>query len=92
MISGNNILIIDDISSRGGTFYHSAKKLKELGANKIYLYVSHCEETILDGEVFTSGLIEKVFTTDSIFTDKAYNRAKELGIADKIEVLKYEKD
>ena len=86
-IKEKNVLIIDDISSRGGTFYHSAKKLKELGAKNIYLYVSHCEETILEGEIFTSGLIDKVFTTNSIFTDKAYNHAKELGFDTKIEVL-----
>ena len=67
-IKGNNILIIDDICSRGGTFYHSAKKLKELGAKNIYLYITHCENTILEGELLTSGLIEKVYTTNSIFT------------------------
>jgi ribose-phosphate pyrophosphokinase len=62
------ILIVDDICSRGGTFYHSAKKLKELGAKAVYLYVTHCENTILEGELLTSGLIEKVYTTNSIFT------------------------
>ena len=67
-IKDRNILIIDDICSRGGTFYHSAKKLKELGAKEIYLYVTHCENTILEGELLTSGLIEKVYTTNSIFT------------------------
>lgn len=68
-IAGKDILIVDDICSFGGTFFHSAKKLKELGANKIYLYVSHCENSILKGELLTSGLIERVFTTDSIFTE-----------------------
>ena len=67
-IRGKDILIVDDICSRGGTFLNSAKKLKELGAKDIYLYVSHCENTILEGELLTSGLIEKVFTTNSIFT------------------------
>lgn len=67
-IKDNRILIIDDICSRGGTFYHSAKKLKELGAKEIYLYITHCENTILEGELLTSGLIEKVYTTNSIFT------------------------
>lgn len=67
-IAGKDILIVDDICSKGGTFLRSAKKLKELGARKIYLYVTHCENTILEGELLTSGLIEKVFTTDSIFT------------------------
>lgn len=79
-INGSNVLIVDDICSRGGTFYHSAKKLKELGADKIYLYVSHCENTILKGDLLDSGLIERVYTTDSIFT----------GQDDRIEVLKYE--
>ena len=67
-INGSRILIVDDICSRGGTFYHSAKKLKELGAKEIYLYITHCENTILEGELLTSGLIEKVYTTNSIFT------------------------
>lgn len=68
LVRGHNILIVDDICSRGGTFYHSAKKLKELGANKIFLYVTHCENTILDGEVLTCGLIDRVYTTNSLFT------------------------
>lgn len=67
-LTGKDILIVDDICSKGGTFLHSAKKLKELGVNRIYLYISHCENTILEGEMLTSGLIEKVYTTDSIFT------------------------
>ena len=67
-IKDSRVLIVDDICSRGGTFYHSAKKLKELGAKNIYLYVTHCENTILEGELLTSGLIEKVYTTNSLFT------------------------
>jgi ribose-phosphate pyrophosphokinase len=63
-----NVLIIDDISSYGGTFLHSATKLKELGADKIYLYVTHCENSILKGELINSGLIEKIYTTRSIYT------------------------
>ena len=68
LIKDATILIVDDISSRGGTFYYSAKKLKELGAGKLFLYISHCENTILQGEVLTSGLIEQVYTTRSIYT------------------------
>lgn len=68
LIQGSTVLIVDDICSRGGTFYHSAKALKALGAGEIYLYISHCENSILEGELLTSGLIEKVFTTNSIFT------------------------
>ena len=65
-----NVLIVDDICSKGGTFYHSAKKLKELGAKNIYLYITHCENTILEGDLINSGLINQIYTTDSIFTKK----------------------
>ena len=63
-----NALIIDDISSYGGTFLHAARKLKELGAEKLYLYVTHCENTILEGELIHSGLLERIYTTRSIYT------------------------
>lgn len=67
-VSGKDVLIIDDICSRGGTFYYSAKALKEAGAKDIYLYVTHCENTVLDGDLLKGDLIKKMFTTDSIFT------------------------
>lgn len=67
-IKGKNILIVDDICSKGGTFYYSAKKLKELGAKNIYLYISHCENSILEGELIKSDLLKRIFTTDSILT------------------------
>ena len=80
LIEGNDILIVDDISSRGGTFYFSAKELKALGAENIYLYISHCENTILEGPIMDSGLITRIFTTNSIYT----------GQNDLIEVIDYE--
>ena len=67
LISNSNILIVDDICSKGGTFYHSANKLKELGAKNIYLFVTHCENTILEGNLLNGDLIKKVYTTDSLF-------------------------
>ena len=69
-VKGKNVLIIDDICSRGGTFYHSAKALKEAGAKKIFLYITHCEDTIFKGNLQESGLIEHVYTTNSIFKPK----------------------
>lgn len=88
-IKGHDILIIDDICSKGGTFYHSAKKLKELDAKDIYLFITHCEPTILEGEIFKSGLIKKVFTTNTIFNPAAQKKAQEMGVFDKMEVYKY---
>lgn len=69
-LEGKTILIVDDICSRGTTFYHSALALKELGVKDIYLYITHCEKTILDGKLFTAeniDLIKHIFTTNSIF-------------------------
>lgn len=66
-VKGKRVLIVDDISSRGTTFVKSAEKLKELGAKNVYLYVTHCEKTILEGDVLKGDLIDTVFTTNSIF-------------------------
>lgn len=66
-IKGNNVLIVDDICSFGGTFYFSAQKLTELGAKKIYLFISHCEKSILNGKLINCELINKIYTTDSIY-------------------------
>ena len=65
-IKDKNILIIDDICSKGGTFKYSAIELKKLGAKDIYLYVSHCEN-VIDIAALKEAGITKVFTTNSIY-------------------------
>ncbi len=72
-VVGRNVLIVDDICSRGGTFTFTAKALKEAGAGEIYLYVTHCENTIFNGEILKDGLISHVFTTDSIYRGNHVN-------------------
>lgn len=69
-------IIVDDLSSRGGTFQLTAQKLKEqLNVEKIYLVVTHCENTIFDGDVLTGDLINEVHTTDSILSsDKVHEK------------------
>lgn len=67
---GFNAYIVDDLCSFGGTFILAAEKLKELGANKIFLIVGHCENSILKGKIPESDLITTVYTTNSIFTGK----------------------
>lgn len=66
---GDRVLMVDDICSYGGTMYFSAKKLKELGAGDIDMYVSHCENSIIDekkGKIFSEeNLINLVYTTNS---------------------------
>ena len=65
-IIGKRVLIIDDICSYGNTFVKAAESLKKIGAKEIYLYVSHCEDAISKGNVFTSGYFEGIFTTNSL--------------------------
>ena len=67
-LRGKDVLIVDDICSYGGTFAHAAKALREAGVNKIYLYVTHCEENILKGAIFNDPecKIEGIYTTTSM--------------------------
>jgi len=71
-LMGKTVLIVDDICSYGGTFALCAEKLRELGASHVYLYVTHCEDSILDpargllGSPKFEGLVDRVYTTPSI--------------------------
>ena len=82
-VKGKTFLMIDDIVSYGGTLAYSADKLKELGAEKVYAYASHTENSVLDSEKGTllkrieNGTVDKLFTTNSLYR----------GNHDKIEVI-----
>ena len=66
VVKDRDVLIIDDICSRGGTFYHSAKALHKAGAAEVNLYITHCEFTIHEGDLREKDLINQIYTTDSI--------------------------
>ncbi len=65
-ITNSHVLIIDDICSYGNTFIKAAEAVNEAGAEGVSLYVTHCEECINKGNVFTSNLFDNVFTTNSL--------------------------
>ncbi len=67
-VKDKTVVIVDDLSSFGGTFILTAKKLKEQGAKKVILVVTHAEENMLKGEIFKTDLIDEVYCTDSIIT------------------------
>jgi len=79
---GDTIIIVDDLCSGGRTFLESAKKLKSMGANKVLLFITHCENTIYSGDLLKTDFVDHIYTTDSIF--KSYNEQK----TDKITVFK----
>lgn len=68
VINPNKVLIIDDLSSYGGTFVNASKKLRELGFSEVNLYVTHAENSIFKGELFNH--IDKLITTDSILSEQ----------------------
>ena len=73
LATGNKVIIVDDMTSYGGTFVHSAKALAEKGFDEIYLLVAHAENSVLHGNPKTGinlfDHIDKLFTTDSILTE-----------------------
>ena len=71
-LHGKTVLMVDDIISYGGTMAYSAEKLRDLGATYVYAYATHTENSIADEDKGTflnawrKGIIDKLFTTDSI--------------------------
>ncbi|WP_353107232.1 hypothetical protein [Acetoanaerobium noterae] len=71
-LKDKSVLIIDDLCSFGNTFKHASSALKSEGVDKIYLFVTHTENTIFQGELLDSSDIEKVFTTNSILRSQSH--------------------
>lgn len=69
-INGKDIIIVDDMISSGESMLEVAKKLKGLGANRIFvcttfgLFASGLD--VFD-EAYKEGVFEKVFTTNGVY-------------------------
>lgn len=60
-------LIVDDICSKGGTFFHTANKLREKGLEIVNLYVTHLEDTVKEGQIIgDDSPIDNIFTLNRI--------------------------
>lgn len=79
-----HVIIIDDICSKGGTFWYAGNELKKLGVGQIDLYVTHCENTVFDGKLLdnTNSPITQIYTTDSLVR-KEHPNIKVFRIDDK---------
>ena len=66
-------IIVDDLCSGGRTFIEVAKALKATipDLESIILCVSHCENTVALNLEEMSGLVNNIFTTNSIFMSNA---------------------
>lgn len=67
--NGFKVIIVDDLCSYGNTFIRSSNALREVGAAEVHLVVTHAEDSIFKGSVFTSDLIDKVYTTNTLLTE-----------------------
>jgi ribose-phosphate pyrophosphokinase len=85
------VLIVDDLTSYGGTFKFSAEKLRAMGATEVYLLVAHAEYSVFEkpdpedpkkgSKIVYNDLINRIFTTDSIIHESLH---------DKVVILPYE--
>lgn len=69
-VAGARVLIVDDITSYGGTFRHASRVLKDAGAVDVALYVSHAEKSVFEGKLFAEDDIDRLYTTDSILREE----------------------
>ena len=83
---GSSIAIIDDLCSYGATFDLASRQLKNIGAGDIYLIVTHCEKSIMSGNIFKNNNIKKVLTTNSIIDIKYEKQINEEFGGDKISI------
>jgi ribose-phosphate pyrophosphokinase len=66
-VKGRTCLIVDDLTSTAGTLLAAAEQLKQHGAGKIYVAVSHCLLNDKGRErLRKSDIIEQMVTTDGV--------------------------
>lgn len=85
-LKGQDVVILDDLCERGGTFIGLAKALKAKNCGKIRLYVTHGvfagedKDTVLTN--LTLGGIDEIWTTNSYRTDLYEFKGLTLNVLD----------
>lgn len=85
-LKGYSAIVIDDLSSYGGTFIKIHNLLNAMGVEKSFLVLEKSEDSILKGDLI--GKYDKIFTTDlmmKIVSDKTF--VPELEIISSKEIL-----
>ncbi|MEM7161795.1 MAG: phosphoribosyltransferase family protein [Bacteroidota bacterium] len=72
-VQGLECLIVDDIADGGRTFIELAKALRQQGASKVFLYVTH--------SLFNYGLKEINQHIDAVYCTNSYREIKESNVA-----------
>ncbi|VEV89504.1 ribose-phosphate pyrophosphokinase [Staphylococcus phage Stab22] len=76
----DNCIILDDLTSYGGTFVGCKKALDKLGVNSVSLILTHAEKIFMDGKLFESGF-KDIVVTDSMLSDSPWTKAVATHIA-----------
>ena len=69
-IEGKDVIVVDDMISSGDSMIDVAKKLKELGAKRIFICAAFglfCNGLKTFDDAYKTGLIEKIFTTNLVY-------------------------
>ena len=70
-VSGKSVALMDDLVMGGRTFKEAAKRLREMGASSVVLYVSHLTPQAKEfTESLGDGLLDAVFTPSETFVKK----------------------
>lgn len=77
-VTGRHVLIVDDLCSAGGTFYYTAQKLREAGASKVDLVVTHMENNVLNGKILQT--TDEKTVIDHIYCMNTMGNMDELGL------------
>ncbi len=73
-VTGKDLILVDDMISSGDSMLDIALKLKEKGARRIFIFATFglfVEGLEKFDEYYKNGLIDKVFTTNLIYTPQA---------------------
>ena len=82
-VSGQNVLIVDDLTETAGTLTSAARILRKHGALDIYAGVSHAVLTDLAVERLKDSEIKELITTDSVpVRPTSEQRVKVLSVAE----------
>ena len=76
----DNCIILDDLTSYGGTFVGCKKALYKLGVNSVSLILTHAEKVFMDGKLFESGF-KDIIVTDSMLPESPWTKAIATHIA-----------
>lgn len=87
--SPRTAVILDDMSSYGGTFIRVAKSLRSFGFDNIILIVAHAENSIFSGDIFKTDLIDKVITTNTVMTQHREPHNLLITNSDRIKIFNF---